>query len=78
MKYLKKFEAVSGKSMNKVYDLTRGRGKTPEIESDLEQMKAILSDIEDFSDVKFYITTYFPRHIDIMINKDNWYQEDNI
>ena len=44
-----------------------------EIQEDMELMKDMLSDIEDFEDVGVHIKSWVD-YIDIFINKDDWYK----
>ena len=56
----------------RVYQLSLVTGRS-EIQEDMELMKDMLSDIEDFEDVGVHIKNWLD-YIDIMINKDNWYK----
>ena len=72
-----KWIEIEGDSLEKtfearVYQLSLVTGRS-EIQEDMELMKDMLSDIEDFEDVGVHIKNWLD-YIDIMINKDNWYK----
>ena len=67
LKTYKKFES-------RVYQNSFAEEGSSEILEDIEMMKDMLSDIEDFEDVRVHIKSRFPDYIEIMINKDDWYK----
>ena len=65
LKTYKKFES-------RVYQNSFAEEGSSEILEDIEMMKDMLSDIEDFEDVGVHIKNWLD-YIEIMINKDDWY-----
>lgn len=65
-------DSLEGTFEARVYQLSLVTGRS-EIQEDMELMKDMLSDIEDFEDVGVHIKNWLD-YIDIMINKDNWYK----